>query len=287
MATGHRPVIRTIALALVFAATAGTSAQPRALADVQKRPAAQKRIVSISPCVDAVLMQVADRRQIAGISKYSKDPRATSIPLAQAALFKATSGTAEEVVALAPDLVIAGVHVDPATIAALKRMHIALLQLSVPATLDDNRAQISQIAAAVGHSDRGAQLNARIDAAVAAARTTGRAVPALIWQGGGLVPGEGTLAAELLRQTGFRNLSSDYGLQQWDILPLEYLVAKPPRVLFSVGDATGQDRMLSHPVLKPLAHRIAIRAYPQRLLFCAGPTIIEAVGVLADARRGL
>jgi iron complex transport system substrate-binding protein len=190
-------------------------------------------------------------------------------------------------VALAPDLVIAGAHVEPATIAALKRMHIALLQLSVPQTLADNRTQISQIAAAVGHADRGEQLNARIDAAVAGARSSGPPVPALIWQGGGLVPGEGTLATELLRATGFRNLSRDYGLQQWDILPLEYLVAKPPRVLFSVGGAAGQDRMLSHPVLKPLARRIAIRAYPERLLYCAGPTIIDAVATLAKARRSL
>ncbi|GGE03352.1 hypothetical protein GCM10011529_07270 [Polymorphobacter glacialis] len=264
--------MRVIGLALVLAG-----------APVEAAP----RIVSINPCVDAILMHVADPGQIAGISHYSKDPRASSITVAQAARFKATSGTAEEVVALAPDIVIAGAHVAPSTIAALRRMNIALLQLGVSESLAENRVQIAQIAAAAGHVGRGARLNARIDAAVKAAHTAGSAVPALIWQGGGLVPGTETLADELLRTTGFHNLSKDYGLKRWDVLPLEHLVGRPPRVLFSVGDASGTDRMLGHRVLRPLAGHIAVREYPERLMHCGGPTIIEAVGLLARVRRSL
>lgn len=245
----------------------------------------QPRIVSINPCVDSILMHVADPGQIAGISHYSQDPRATSIPLAQARRFTATSGTAEEVVALAPDLVIAGIHVAPATIAALRRMHIALLQLDVPETIDENRAQISQIARAVGHADRGDRLNARIDAALAAAQTKQPAVPALIWQGGGLVPGDGTLASALLHATGFRNLSSDYGLKKWGVLPLEYLAARPPRILFTVGAGASSDRMTGHPIVRRLTAHTVLHPYPERLLHCGGPTIIDAVAELARARR--
>ena len=249
--------------------------------------AAPRRIVSINPCTDAILMHVADADQIAGISHYSKIARSSSITPAQAARFTATSGTAEEVVALAPDLVIAGAHVAPATVAALRRLNIALLQLGVADTIAQSRDQIRRIAAATGHPDRGDRLNARIDAAVAAAHPDGAPVPALIWQGGGLVPGGGTLADELLRTTGFRNISADYGLKQWDVLPLEYLVARPPRLLFTVGDRSGTDRVLGHPVLRPLAARIAMRQFPEKLLFCGGPTIIDAVAHLSAARATL
>jgi len=249
--------------------------------------AAPARVVSINPCIDAILMHVADGRQIAAISHYSKDPRSSSITPAQAARFTATSGTAEEVVALAPDLVIAGGHVDPATIAALKRMNIALLPLEVPETIAQSREQVRAVAAAVGHPDRGARLIARIDAALAAARAPGPAIPALIWQGGGLVPGEKTLASELLGKAGFRNLSADYGLQTWDVLPLEYLVARPPRVLFSVGATSDADRMLGHPAVSQLARHITVRRFPEHLLQCAGPTIIEAAATLAAARAAL
>jgi iron complex transport system substrate-binding protein len=282
-------LIRALALVLGLA-VAGCSSQAADRAAQRAAPGreALPRVVSINPCVDAVLMQVADPAQIAAISHYSQDERATSIPLEQARRFAATSGTAEEVVALAPDIVIAGSHVAPSTISALHRMNIPLIQIGVPESIDESSAQVRTIAAAIRQPARGEALVARIDDAVRAASASSAAPPgALIWQGGGLVPGDGTLASELLRVTGFRNLSADYGLKQWDVLPLEYMVAKPPQVLLSVGAHDRSDRMLGHPVLAGLKQQIAVRRYPEKLLHCGGPTIIDAVGHLAQIRRTL
>lgn len=283
-------MIRACALALAVAvAGCASQAADRAAQDGPRTARSTlPRVVSINPCVDAVLMQVAEPGQIAAISHYSQDPRATSIPLDQARRFAVTSGTAEEVVAKAPDVVIAGAHVAPATIAALHRMRISLVQIGVPESIAESEAQIRTIAAAVGQRGRGEALVARIDAAVRAASVQhGPAPDALIWQGGGLVPGEGTLASELLGRTGYRNMSADYGLKRWDVLPLEHLVARPPQVLLSVGAEDSSDRMLRHPVLARLRQAIAVRRYPERLLHCGGPTIIDAVGHLARIRRAL
>jgi iron complex transport system substrate-binding protein len=282
-------LIRALALVLGLA-VAGCSSQAADRAAQRAAPGreALPRVVSINPCVDAVLMQVADPAQIAAISHYSQDERATSIPLEQARRFAATSGTAEEVVALAPDIVIAGSHVAPSTISALHRMNIPLIQIGVPESIDESSAQVRTIAAAIRQPARGEALVERIDDAVRAASASSAAPSgALIWQGGGLVPGDGTLASELLRVTGFRNLSADYGLKQWDVLPLEYMVAKPPQVLLSVGAHDRSDRMLGHPVLAGLKQQIAVRRYPEKLLHCGGPTIIDAVGHLAQIRRTL
>ena len=252
---------------------------------ISATPARPPRIVSINPCIDAVLVQVADPAQIAGISHYSQDPRATSIPLGLAARFHATSGTAEEVVALRPDIVLSGPHADPATIAALRRMHIALVQYPVPETVAESTAQVRDIADIARHPDRGAALAARI---AAAARPSGATpLPALIWQTGGLVPGSGTLPDELMRRAGFRNMSAAYGLKRWDVLPLEYLIARPPRVLLSVAAAeAGEDRLTSHPAIRRLARRIVIAPYPARLMNCGGPTIIDAMARLKRVRAG-
>ncbi|WP_430386840.1 ABC transporter substrate-binding protein [Blastomonas fulva] len=282
-------MIRALALVLGLA-VAGCSSQAADRAAQRAAPGreALPRVVSINPCVDAVLMQVADPAQIAAISHYSQDERASSIPLDQAARFAVTSGTAEEVVALAPDIVIAGSHVAPSTISALHRMNIPLIQIGVPESIDESNAQVRTIAAAIRQPARGEALVARIDDAVRAASASSAAPSrALIWQGGGLVPGDGTLASELLRVTGFRNLSADYGLKQWDVLPLEHLVARPPHVLLSVGAHDRSDRMLGHPVLAGLKQQIAVRRYPEKLLHCGGPTIIDAVGHLAQIRRSL
>lgn len=245
------------------------------------------RLVSINPCVDAVLMQVADPDQIAGISHYSLDPQASSISVALARRFKATSGTAEEVVALGPDMVLTGPHVAPSTIAALQRMHIRLQQYTVPETVAESKAQVREIARVAGHPERGEVLAQRIEAAVTAARgPSGTPVTALIWEGEGLVPGSGTLADDLLARTGFINQSAAYGLKKWDVLPLEYLIAKPPRVIFSVAAAEGRgDRMTTHPALARLRRFTLIAPYPERLLHCAGPTLIDAAARLSAVRR--
>jgi iron complex transport system substrate-binding protein len=252
------------------------------------RPA---RVVSINPCVDAVLLEVADAGQIAAISHYSQDPRATSVALGVARRFVATSGTAEEVVALRPDLVLAGAHVAPATVAALGRLKVPVLSFGVPISLAEAREQVRAIAGAVGQPARGAALVARIDAAVVAAHRPGPPVSALIWQAGGLVPGEGTLADALMQAAGLRNASRRYGLKNWDVLPLEYLVADPPRLLLSdAGAAAGAgagDRMMRHPVLDRLGAKMVRAPFDVRLLSCAGPVIIPALARLSAARDGL
>ncbi|MEW4466216.1 ABC transporter substrate-binding protein [Parasphingorhabdus sp. JC815] len=263
-------------------------------------PATPRRIVSVNPCADALLMQLADANQIASVSHYSHDKRATSIPLEQAQLFPATSGTAEEILAMQPDLVVAGSHVARPTARALERLNIPLVKLMIPQSVAESQEQIATLAKIVGKPERGVQLNKNINAAFTRAKPVDdENIPALIWRSGGLVPGGGTLPDELLRRTGFKNVSDSYGLKQWDILPLEHLVARPSRILFSNGvqdkatekaavqESRQTDRTLSHPVLKKLAHRITIAHYPERLLHCAGPTLIEATMVLSAARRKL
>lgn len=278
--------IANLALALLVG---GCGAAGSAPAPTPVNPSGRAlRIVSINPCIDAVLMRVADAAQIAAISHYSQDPRATSIPIAVARRFRATSGTAEEILALRPDLVLLSGALPPATAAALARLHVRTLELPLPQSLAESEVQVRTIANAVGRPERGAALAGQIAMAVRRAQPP-RATPvaALIWQGGGLVPASGTLPDEMLRAAGFANLGAAYGLKNWDILPMEYLVAKPPRVLLTARDAGRDDRLLGHPVMRRLGDRIAVRDFPERLLFCGGPTIIEVMDRLSAVRRSL
>lgn len=206
--------------------------------------------------------------------------------------FPTVSGAAEDVIAAEPDLVIAGPHVSIQTIAALRRLGIPLMQVAVPDTVDQSKKQISDIAKRIGQQQSGSALNARIDAAMTAARTDARPVSALIWQGSGLVPGKGTLADELLSRTGYRNLSSSLGLKQWDILSLEALLSEPPTILLAgqanmgAGNADA-NRMLTHPVLRKAGARIRVAHYPSSLLHCGGPVIMKSVARLVEVRRSL
>lgn len=257
-------------------------------------PANPQRIVSLNPCTDAILTELVPANRIAAISHYSHDPRASSMDVAAARGLPAVGGTAEEVIALHPDLVVTGGHLAPPTRNALDRQGIAVLAFDVPATIGDSRQQIIDMAEALDAPLRGARLLARIDAALAGARSDAR-VPALVWMGDGMVPGQGTLIDDMLNHSGFRNASTTYGLATWDILPSEYVVADPPRMVFmdrrGVSSAAGSRedgaRRRRIDALDASGEKVKIADFPQNLLYCGGPTLIPLARRLAEARGTL
>jgi iron complex transport system substrate-binding protein len=250
------------------------------------------RIVSMNPCVDGILEAIADPKHIAAVSHYSHDPRSTSVSLSWAQQFRSVSDAAEDVIAAQPDLVIAGPHVAIQALAALDRLGIPVMRTAVPTTVEQSKAQITEIAIRIGRRDTGQKLNAQIDNALVNAKSELPPIKALIWQGSGLVPGKGTLADEVLTRAGFENISSGIGLKQWDILPIERMIFAPPKVLLSgtanMGESEGEaNRMLTHPALTKARDQIKIVNYPARFLNCGGPTIIKSAARLTEIRKSL
>jgi iron complex transport system substrate-binding protein len=252
--------------------------------------AAPRRVVSLNPCLDAILVQVAGRGQIAALSHYSRDPDSSSIA-AIAGTLPFTYGSAEEVVALRPDLVLMDIFTAPATGAALRRLGVLSEVFGGVETLAESFAQIARLAAAIGHPDRGEALSARIRAAVAASAPPPgqRRLAALVFQPNGFASAAGTLVDEMMRSAGFDNAAGRYGLKRSGSVPLERLIADPPDVLLAgqlrPGTPTWADRVLTHPALRLTAGRMHRAVFPQRLIYCGGPALIETAQMLARARR--
>ena len=272
---------RLAVLILLLAGPAGCAPQPLAAARAP-RADGRPRVMSLNPCIDAILLRVADPDQILSISHYSHDPRASSVDVRIARRYPANFETAEEVVAVRPDVVLLGPHVAPATRDRIRSLGIRFVTLTVPSTISEGLDQVRDVARAVGFPARGDALIARIDRALTLAKPprASRPIPAIIQQGGGLVPGTGTLADELLSRTGFYNMSGTYALKMWDILPLELMVDHPPRVVLTdLAGRRGQDRGLPQGV-----PGLSFAHFPERLLQCSGPNLIEAAGRLARIR---
>lgn len=251
--------------------------------EITSLPFRPQRIVSINPCADAILLEVADKSQIKAISHYSHEKSASSVDLEQAAQFPTTFDTAEEVINFKPDLVIAGSHVALPTVAALERLKIPIVNLGVPQNIEESKAQITLIADITRNSQKGIELNQKIDDAVKNAKSD-KQIPALIWQANGLSPGGGTLADELLKTAGFKNKSGDYGINMWGIVSLEPLIANPPKYLLTKMDADGSDTILTHPIIKKLGKKTKIVDFRPKYLTCAGPVMIDALGRLKQIR---
>lgn len=250
-------------------------------------------IVSTNPCADAVLVELVAPERIAAISHYSHDPAASSIPPAVAARFHANRGTAEEIIAMRPDLVIASRFTPPATREAYARAGLRTLYVGMPATIAGSIADVREIAAATGAQARGEAIVARIEAAEAraraAARDAGPPVPALLWIGGNLVSGGGTLLDEMMTQAGFSDHSAHYGLMHTGYLSAERVIADPPRVMMAPeppGRAAGSRAaaLREWAVARSGAPVVQAR-FDRTLVNCGGPVIARALDRLAQIRR--
>ena len=248
------------------------------------------RILSVNPCTDAMLAELADPGQVVALSAFSRDPAQSSMDVGLARRWPATGGTVEEVIAARPGLVVSGSFTPPATRAAYARLGLPLVEFGMAATVEDSLGQIRQMARLTGHPARGEAMIARIEGALRAAAPPpgARAIPALVWQGGGLVAGPHTLMSDLLVRTGFAPVSATKGLTQSQLLPLEAVVADPPAVILAVSHGAGGEsgRSLSHPVLAGLraSRRFAL---DPALEYCGGPTILRAAARLAEIRRSM
>ncbi|WP_338302845.1 ABC transporter substrate-binding protein [Erythrobacter sp. Dej080120_24] len=236
-------------------------------------------IVSLNPCLDAILVEIADPSQVLALSHYSRDPAASSIPQGVAQDFGFTGGTAEEVIALSPDLVLASIFIAPATRDALERASLRVETFGSPTSTAESVEQVRALAQAVHREPQGEELATRIEAALAGGEAQSRPVSTLLWQPGEIVAGEATLVAEMLQSRGFQSHAAAMGLGQADHVALETVLADPPELLLVAGDSAGQ----GHPLLARL-EQTRVETVDPRLLFCGGPSVI-ALGDRLDEIR--
>ncbi|USQ98002.1 ABC transporter substrate-binding protein [Caulobacter sp. RL271] len=268
---------RTLAAGLLF--LSGGAAEP-----------APHRVVSIGSCLDPILLALADPGQIAALSHFARDPL-TSTVTEQARRFAVTHEGAEEVVALDPDLILASKRSGLYARTALKARGLRVEEFDMPNTVEASLQQVRKIAALVGRPDRGEALILRMETALAAvAPKPGEPrLRALVYQSGGLAAGPATLLGEMLERCGFENGAARYGLRKWGSVSLERVLADPPQVLLAGARAEGAptwaDRVIDHPALESLRPRTFRAGFPQKLIYCGGPVLIETAKVLAKARR--
>ncbi|MEL7188232.1 MAG: ABC transporter substrate-binding protein [Pseudomonadota bacterium] len=245
-------------------------------------------IVSLNPCLDAILVEVADPQQILALSHYSRDPASSSIDEGVAKQYEITGGTAEEIIALGPDLVLASDFLAPATKAALERLDISVQTFGSPATLDESLEQIERLASLAGQKQAGRALEQRIMRAVPVFNDVGlnnaglaqtRSPSAMLWQPGQIVAGETSLVWEHLGRFGFANHSAQMGLSQADHVSLEAILSNPPDLLLIAGNSDGQ----THPMLEEIKETRVGRFEPN-LFYCGGPSIPKAWQRLEDIR---
>jgi len=251
--------------------------------------AAPLRIASINMCADQLLQTLADPEQIVGLGPYSRD-KSLSWLAEDAAKYRRLSGEAEDLIALQPDLVLAGKYGKKATRDLLAAKKIKVLEFDVPRSIDDVKAQVRRVGEIVGHPERAEALIEKIDAAVLRAKAAAiQGVRVLAVARRGWVSGNNGLLSSLLATAGLTNSASELGLKNGGFASLETVIAaKPDLLLVAEAAPSAEDQgkaLLLHPALDrayPPQHRIVV---PEQLTVCGGPMLPAALDRLTEAMK--
>ncbi len=246
-----------------------------------------RRIVSLDYCADQFVLALADREQIAALSRGSQ--RDDSYFRARAVGIRQTRGTLEEVLALDPDLVVRNWGGSWDSEAMYARFGVPVLQVGDSATFDAAREDVLDAARVIGRSERGAVIARDLGNRLAHLRASWprERAPVLYLSAGGAVGGAGVLMDDVIAAAGGRNLREEVG---WALLPLERMIEAPPALValgfFETGRTTTSAWSPSrHPALRRMLANARTVNLPAASVSCEAWTAIDAAEIIARALR--
>jgi iron complex transport system substrate-binding protein len=255
---------------------AGLGGVARAEGPAQQVP---RRVLSLNLCADQLLLVLLPPERIASLTWLSRSEGDPDLaPLARR--LPANHGSAEEVLAANPDLVIAGDFTTAATRRLLARTATPLVQLAAVTDWAGIRAVTRQVAAAVGEIARGEALLAEMDATLAQLERTRPARPVRVigWGGGGSdVPGRDTLFDQILTAAGGQNVGA--ALAGRASVDIEQLLMAHPEVLLRGAAYAAMPALRNQAAEHPLIRRLYPQAqltYPEALYGCGVPKAAQA-----------
>jgi iron complex transport system substrate-binding protein len=249
--------------------------------------AAPRRIVSLDYCADQFVLALADRAQIAALSRGSQ--RDDSYFRARARGLRQTRATLEEVLALRPDLIVRNWGGPADGEAVFARFGVPVLQVGDATDFAAARADLLDAARTLGHGARGAAIAADLDARLARLRAAAprERSPVIYLSAGGAVSGRGTMLDAVIAAGGGRNLRTE---PNWAVLPLERMIETPPALIALGFFDTGRTRVnawspSSHSaVRRGLADAQTVRL-PASAIACEAWFAIDAAERIAEALR--
>ncbi len=255
--------------------------------------AVPQRIVSLNLCADELVLRLAAPGTVKSVTWLARDATLSNVS-ALAQTVPVNRGLAEDVVPLAPDLVIAGAYTTRTAVALLRRLNIQVLELGVPTSVDEALAQINTVAEALGTQKNGTQLIAEIRNGLADLSATSErsAQPiAAVYQPNGFTIGKGSLVNDLLIRAGLRNLAVERRIDNYGALPLEWLLlAQPDLLVVNAAEDRGPAiayEVLRHPALVQRYRGDRVVGVPSAWWSCPGPRLVDAVQRLRHAARRL
>jgi iron complex transport system substrate-binding protein len=242
-------------------------------------------VASINLCTDQLVLSVAAPDQILSLSWLAANPE-ESMLAEIAARYPLNYGSAEELIEIGADVVIAGSQTSPFTRQLLRRLGATIVEVEPAQSFADITRNLLTVGMAIGRSAETAQVIAAMQAHAASIRGRRAATlqQAIVVRPGGFTIGRHTLAFDLLELAGLENSIAE--LDRWGSLSIEALLTESPDVIvltdYRSDEPSLANSIFAHPALLALAETQATVRVHSRYFSCGAPESLAASEQLLD-----
>jgi len=254
-----------------------------------------KRIVSLAPSNTEILFAVGAGDQVVGRDMFSDYPEA-------AKAVKDIGGSngkynTEEIVALKPDLVLAGEINSPELIQSMEQLGLPVFPLKNPATLEDMYSNLTVVGELTGHSRQAGQLVDSLKKRVTAVDDKVKLLDSRLsvyYELDATDPtkpftaGPGTFVSLLIERAGGYNIGDSMS-SQWAQISLEQVVAANPYAIILGDSAYGvtPESVKQRPGWGGIAavQNNRIYTFDDNLVSRPGPRLVDGLEQLAKLLR--
>lgn len=241
--------------------------------------------MSLKICTDELLLDLAPASHIASITFLSRETASLKV-WPQGAHIPVNHNTAEEILAVHPDLILTDTFTPPSLKPLLAKTGARIVEVPPAENFAGIRANVRLVARAVGEEKKGEALIARMDAQLRELKAHRPKHPPSVaqWGEGGYVPGKGGLFDALLKAAGARNVET----RRFGYYDVEALLAANPDFLVYGDTYAGTRSLRADQDLHPaLLERYRNRRITYRGLYgCGVPEAVEGARQIQDGIRG-
>lgn len=242
-------------------------------------------LMSTNICADTLALSLADPAQIVSLSRQSRDEQRFSMAV-QARAFPANDASAEDVLQLQPQLVLASRRWNARhQTALLKRYGTQIVTVPFPTDWEGIISSTLKVGQAMGREDAAVALVTKLKARLHALNALPRPWNVLYLRPNGGSAGKHTHVDAVLSAAGFRNHATALGLDGWGRIDLERIVLNPPDVLVTPALANdvayARSALGRHPQMRKLLEKVPVVGLAHNDWGCSNWQLIEAAESLA------
>jgi iron complex transport system substrate-binding protein len=203
---------------------------------------------------------------------------------AEARAYRLNYGSAEELIGIGADVIVAGSQTSPFTRDLLRRLGSTVVEIEPATSLADVARNLRAVGTAIGRSGEADAVVAAMQARAEAVRASGGPSrrSAVVVRAGGFTVGRDTLANELIELAGLTN--SIAGLDRWGSLSVETLLQTNPEVIvvtsYRSDEPSLANSFFSHPALASAATAGTRVEVPARYFACGAPESLAGAEIL-------